>query len=313
MYYDEPGLYTDVINPFPFPDVTWPYLHDCGFKWVTFQTYNPNLYPGVKTFDLPAVRAHGFTNVGVWGVIYSRTDFYSGGKALGAAAKLQGADHLIVDAEECLKDTRSTAKAQDIIRGVRDGGWTGAVDLSTLGAPWSPSVNDYEMDTKSFLDTGGGVQSQDYWNESENYTISSANIYWPRVGVPLNKLSHTVALYQGVKSRIPGSDWVKALKDNNVGKRYAVYMVQDGQKIDYDAFKAYNETVVPISITPPTATETRNGMADLARKWLLSQLPNQEVFSRIRIAKRVLITTDAQWNSISTAIAQHLNDAGVSQ
>lgn len=316
MYFDEPGLYTDALNPFPFPGVTWPYLRDCGFKWVTFQTYNPNLYAGVKTFDLPAVKAHGFTNVGVWGVIYSKDDFYNGGKALGASAKLQGANHLIVDAEECYKGTRPTHGGSEIIRGIRDGGWTGPVDLSTLGAPWNPTVNDYEMDTKSFVDTGGGVQSQDYWNESEGYTLEAANIYWPRVGVPLSKLSHTIALYQGAKSRVPGSDWVTMLKSNKVGKRYAVYMVQDGHKEDYDAFKDYNASIAaPVPVTPPTtvsASETRSSMIALAKKWLATQ-PTQEALSRIRVAKRVLETTDAQWNSIKTEMAQSLNDAGTPQ
>lgn len=314
-YYKEPGLYTDQINPFPFSDgVNWPYLFNSGFKWASFQCYNPQLYAGTKEYDLAAVRAHGFTSVGVWGVLYSKADFYNGGKQIGASAVKQGAQHLIVDAEECYKDTRTLKSGQEIIKGIRDGGYNGAVDLSTLGSPSNPTVNDFAMDTFSFTDTGGSVQPQDYCNDYAEYTPKNSEIYWPRVGVPKEKLNHTIGLYPGKIGKISGNQWVTLLLEAKVGKNFSVYQVQDTTKADFDALADYLKSLPTTSTTPTyTSTQAKADMLFAAQKWLNGQLPNKQLFSRIRIAKRVLQSTDTQWSTISDDIKTILDNAKVVQ
>lgn len=312
MYYAEtPGLYTDIINPFPFPGVNWPFLVDCGYEWATFQVYNPQLTFDIQTFDLAAVRAHGI-KAGVWGVIYDRTDFYNGGKKIGKAAVDQGADHCIVDAEQCMKDTREGRLAKSIIKGVRDGGWTGPVDLSTLGAPWSPLTNDYAMDLESFLETGGSIHSQDYLNESEGYHPKYAIQYYAKLGIPLNRINHTIGLYAGTRGQINGAGWVDILGESGIHRNFSVYMVQDGQAVDYESL---TELSKPILIKPLDSTATKEGMKALADAWLADQasqgLPQTK--SRIRLARRILGSNDIQLQKFRDAIYNALNSAGVNQ
>src|SRR6185295_15080393 len=301
-YFKEPGLYTDQINPFPFGDgVTWPYLKESGFKWASFQCYNSQLFAGTKEYDLAAVKAHGFENVGVWGVIYSQADYYNGGKQIGMSAKKQGAQHVIIDAEECHKNTRDLSKGAEIIKGLRDGGWTGAVDLSTLGSPSNPMINDFAMDTKSFTDTGGSIQPQDYCNDYAEYTPKNSSLYWPRVGVPKNLINHTIGLYPGKLGKITGLQWVDLLKQAGVGRNFSVYQVQDTTKKDFDALAAYLKELS----TTPVAYNSTMAKADMlfaAQKWLNGQEPNLQLFSRIRQARRILLTTDPQWSTLSSEV-----------
>ncbi len=318
MYYLEPGLYTDEINPFEANNLNWPFLKDCGFTWASFQIYNPQLYQGVRDFDLPAVKAHGFTNVGVWGVIYDKTDFFNGGKRMGLAAVADGADHLIVDAEQVLKGTRSSKEAQKIIDGVRAGGWTKGVSISTLGSPSNPYVYDFEMDIQSFLNSGddASLQPQDYYNEYEEYSIENALIYWKRLGVSTTRINHTIGLYPGKRGKISGAAWVGMLREAKVGKAFSVYMAQHGDKEDYTAFKDYIASIpapVATSDAVAAATKTRNDMIFDAQRWLNTQLPNPQRLSRIRIAKRILQSGDRVWKDIAGMLAAALDDAGISQ
>lgn len=313
MYYAEgPGLYTDVINPFPFGDVTWPKLVGWGFEWATFQVYNPHLYAGVKDFDLAAVKAHGLKNVGVWGVIYDLTDFYTGGKALGTQAVKLGAQNCIVNAEMCMKNTRATRAALPIIRGIRDGGWAGPVDLITLGAPWNPDVNDYAMDLESFLDTGGSIHSEDYLNESEGYGVKEANVYYDRLGIPKEKVNHSIALYSGAKGRIDGAVWVPILKNAGVTRNFSTYMIQDGNAADYEAL---SQLIKSVPVSALDAAATREAMISPAEAWLTSEanLGHPQTKSRIRLAKRILKATDLQLQSARDPIYNALNGAGVAQ
>lgn len=317
-YYEEPGLYTDQINPFPFSDgVNWPFLVSCGFKWASFQCYNPAVYGGTKEYDLAAVRAHGFSNVGVWGVLYNQSDFFNGGKQMGQSAVKQGAGHLIVDAEECYKNTRTTQAGWKIVEGIRAGGYNGPIDLSTLGSPSNPTVNDFGMDTKSFTDTGGSVQPQDYLNDYIEYSPKNSEIYWPRVGVPRARLNHTVGLYPGHRGKIDGDQWVTLLKEANVGKNFSVYQVQDTTKADFDALAAYikifDALPIPTPPHPSSSSITKAKMIAEAQKWLDSEKPNRHVFSRIRLAKRVLQIPDAQMLNTAPVIKDVLDDAGVPQ
>lgn len=314
QYYEEPGLYTDVINPFDYNGLNWPFLKNCGFTWVTFQVYNPNLYTGVKTFDLAAVRAHGFTNVGIYGVIYYTSDFYNGGKKIGETATAQGAQHVKVDAEQCYKDTRVGKLGSTIIEGIRDGGWTGAVSLSTLGAPSNPQVNDFVMDTKSFTDTGGCIEPQDYYNDYAEYRPDLCKLYWNRVGVPDNRLNHTIGLYPGNIRKIKGAEWVNLLKEAKIGKNFSVYQAQDATKEDYLAFKDYIASIPTQNVPTPVSASiiAKTEMIRIASNYL-NQIPNKALFSRIRIAKRILQSTDRQWNNVSIPIKNLLDDAGVSQ
>lgn len=313
-YYSEaPGLYTNQINPFPFTDgVNWPYLASIGYEWVSFQVYNPAESYGIMDFDLNAVKAHGFKNVGVWGVFYDTVDFFNGGKALGAQAVKLHADHCIANAEMCMKNTKIGRLAQPLIKGIRAGGWTGSVDLSTLGAPWNPSVNDYGMDLQSFLETGGTIHSQDYLNDSEGYHPKFAVEYYKHLGIPESKINHTIALYSGTRGKITGTQWVTVLDEADVDKNISIYMVQDGQKVDYEGLR---QVTTSIQVKALDSTRTKEAMIALANAWLDKEEAESrpQSKSRIREAKRILSSSDLQFKKCRDTIYNALNNAGVNQ
>lgn len=314
QYYEEPGLYTDMLNPFETNGLDWPFLRSCGFTWVSFQVYNPQLFDDMKSFDLDSVRAHGFTNVGVWGIIYDTNDYFNGGKKMAMQAKSLGADHLKVDAEQVYKSSRDGEQGKEVIRGVRAGGWSKGVSLSTLGSPTNPVLFDFGMDTESFLTSGADacIEPQDYYNDYEEYTPKNSEIYWTRVGVPRSRINHTIGLYPGKRGKVSGAAWVGLLQDAKVGKNFSVYMAQHGDRSDYIALRDYINSQ-PTQTTQISSAAVREAMIFIAQRWLNGQLPNRQIFSRIRLAKRILEMTDKQLRDISGPIKQLLDDAGVNR
>lgn len=243
-FYNTPGVFTDMLNPFDYNRLDWPFIVDCGFEWATFQCYNPQLGYIDKEYDLAAVKAHGFKNVGLWAGVYDKSDFYHSGKQMAINALHMGADHIIFNIEYPMMYTRETQMAKPIVQGAKDNGWDKAISLCTLGAPWTPAVNDYGMDTKTFTDSGGCVITETYPNESEGYDLEPNKLYWSRVGVPTPKLTYLLGMYPGALGKVSGTAYTQQMKDNKVGKNYSLYMAQHATKEDYEAFKAYNAIVV---------------------------------------------------------------------
>ena len=223
-----------------------------GYDWVSFQAVNG---ASVNDIDLTEAKAAGFGDgfgVGVWGVVYSKSDFYDFGARLGAQAVALGAEHVIVDAEECYKDTRGTLSGQQIIDGLRAAGWTGPVHLSTLSNPVDPAHHDFGMDTESFTKTGGGIMPQVYPNEfpTANYTATAAREYWLRMGVPASQLNMSIGTYEGV-APMTGEEWVEHLQAGQVGANFNLFLAESTDDDELDALDELTGMTTPPPVPPP--------------------------------------------------------------
>jgi hypothetical protein len=211
-----------------------------GYRWVSYQGYNGGTEPAI---DLSAAKNAGFDpnfGVGIWGVTYGNSNtpdatvFYNDGHRIGEIAVAKGAQHVIIDAEFCLEGTGPTFGAQPIIDGLRAGGWSGPVHLSTFGATSNPNAFTFNMDVKSFLDTGGGVLPQAYSNETPNYDAVNCQTYWTRSGrsptptgdvaVGYDNLNYTIGLYTGALGRLSGADYVTLLQAANVTTNFSIFL-----------------------------------------------------------------------------------------
>lgn len=307
-----PGLVTDELLPFGGTGLTYPDLVKAGFEWVTYLTYNPQLWEGGKGYDLNAVKAHGFKSVGVWGVIYSKNDFYHGGKAIAEMAVALKAQNCMINCEEIYKNTREKHEGKEIINGVRAGGWMGAVSLITYGAPWTPLVNDYAMDEKSFTNTGGSIIPEAYYNESEGYEPIYCKQYLDRLKIPPKQQNYMLGLYPGRRGKVIGASWVDLLKKAKIGKNYSIYMIQHLDKSDVNAFAAFNKVPIPPITTAPTAAQTRSKMIDDAKAWLEGTSGSHDT-ARIKIAQRIVGfgNTDPKWNAVRDTIMRLLDSQDI--
>lgn len=181
-------------------------------------------------FNLAEAAAAGL-EPGVWGVTYAGNDgnnnprglsFFEQNRILGQQAVRLGAHFVMVDAEDCLKGTRVTRGAKTMVDGVRAGGWSGPVHLTTLGAPENPDVDDYAFDLASFLDTGGGIFPQAYAYRHTSYFPKVTRRYFERVGVPASKLN----LMIGLDGWMTGADYAPLLADAGLGPAFSIFMAE---------------------------------------------------------------------------------------
>lgn len=254
-----PGLFTDQTHP-PKADVEalWD-LHElsgAGYDWVSYQLINGGAVTGVDIREYGMLS--GFKSCGAWGVVYDEVDFYPFGVRFARELVRQGAQHAIVDAEFCAKFTRDGQRMLPIIRGMRDGGWAGPVHLSTLGAPFDArphGPNDFAMDVKSFLDTGGGVLPQAYFNASSAYRPDLCVDYWVACGVPRERVNVTIelAVESGTEKaiKIDGAGWDKLLADAGCKRNFSCYMVQHMTKADIAGLAA--RAKLPVAPPAPKA------------------------------------------------------------
>lgn len=316
-YQQRPGLVTDEYLPFGGSGLDYPQMVRAGFEWVSYLTYNPELWRGTKDYDLGGVKAHGFKVVGVWGVIYTRDDFYNGAKTTARHAVDLGAQCLQINCEEIYKETRPNRLGKAIIKGARDGGWSGPVDLITYGAPWSPLVNDYNMDEQSFLETGGAIIPEAYYNESEGYEPALCKQYMDRLKIPAAQTNYMLGLYQGRRGKIVGAAQVDLLEKAKIGANFSIYMLQHLTQSDVTPLAAFikKQAVQPKPPTPtpegPTSTEQRKKVVVAAAAWEKTQ-PDYTPRARLTISRRICgdSSTDTRWNSVRDGIQKLLDDAG---
>ncbi len=222
-----------------------------GYEWIAYQAQNGET---TRDFDLGPAKAAGLSP-GVWGVTYEPGRFHENGRLLGRQARALGAEHVQMDAEECAKDTRSTRGLKPVVDGIRDGGYAGPVSLNTLGAPDNPDVNDYAIDVKSFLDTGGGVFCQAYFNAHDAYRPSACVRYWTRVGVPAGRLNVMIGLHRSEESqskpgvRLSGAEWVPLLEEAGVKRNFSVFLAEHAAEDDLDALDTLALAPAPVDVT----------------------------------------------------------------
>lgn len=235
-------------------------LRQHGYEWIAFQLQN-----GASTFahDLAGAKSAGLY-AGGWGVTYRASNFYADAKALAEQTLRQGGTHLTMDVEEAAKNTGDARGLKPIIDGCRAGGWTGPVNLNTLGPPINPQANDYAMDIRSFLDTGGGVQTQCYANAYDTYAPELGVQYWTRVGVPRDRLNIQISLFpaesdaQHPGRRFDGATWTQLLKAASVTREFSIFMAEAATDADLSGLD-------PLSIRAPLVTSpiTENRAAAL--------------------------------------------------
>jgi hypothetical protein len=274
---------------------------------VSFQVQNGD---AIKDFDLEPARAAGLSP-GVWGVTYGidnkqdASTFYRHGKALGAQAVRFDADHVQMDAEMCAKGTRSYRGLYPIVLGIQDAGWDGPIHLNTLGAPSNPMVNDFEIDIKSFLDTGGGIIAQAYYNDYVEYRPDLCKLYWLRMGVPADRLNLMLGLYPGKRGKISGANWVDLLTQAGTTKAFSIFQAQHASEYDYTDLEV-------LTLAARTSTEARAEIAEIAREWESRQTSDTST-SRLTVARRIADAgdTDPKWNAAKGPVVSALNGASV--
>ncbi|MBA2633464.1 MAG: hypothetical protein H0U86_10785 [Chloroflexi bacterium] len=233
-----------------------------GYEWVMLQAQNDTARRG---YDMSRVRAAGLKPC-VWGVSYVAANFYRDGWWLAERALQLGADELCMDIEMAAKFTRGGG-LRPLVKGVRDAGWTGPVHLNTMGPPYNVDVNDYEIDVETILETGGGIFTQAYYNETNAFHPTLAVRYWTRVGVPLDRLNVSISLYpsesdkEKPRNKLSGADYLPLLQDAGVKRNLSIFM---GQVLTEDDMRALD----PLALPPPPPTTTAVSRARRAsRSW----------------------------------------------
>lgn len=257
-WWNKPGLFTDE-DPGG-GGVTLDGFVAHHYAWITYQAVNGAT---LKNPDLGPAMTAGFENVGIWGVVYDVGDFFDFGVRLAGQAAALGAQHVIVDAEFVMFNTRPLGAAP-IIEGLRSGGWSGPVCLSTLGSPTDPESFDYVMDIRSFLDTGGAILPQAYFNEFPEYVPVNCVTYWQRMGVPPDRLNLTIATYTGALGDISGAEWVGLLAAADAMTNYSIYLAETTSEADLVGLDALSGTS-PTTSMP--AQETLSNLTRIAIRW----------------------------------------------
>jgi hypothetical protein len=193
-----------------------------GYTAVWYQTWNS----GGRDYSSAAACNAAGLEVAAWGVIYDQKGFYTDGKSLAESANKLGAKHLMADVEDCLKGTSSTRGAREIIRGVRDGGWSGPVHLTTLGAPQQKPDGtfwDHEFELDSFLETGGGIFPQAYATQAPSDAPKLCVDYFVgQLKVPRDRLNLMIWLDE----KVSASEWLSLLEAGKSGPAFSVFLAE---------------------------------------------------------------------------------------
>lgn len=281
-----------------------------GYEWVSYQVQNGSSF---RAYDLAPARAAGLSP-GAWGVTYRKEDFFADGRRLGALAVELGAEHVQMDAEFCAKGTRATRGLRPIIEGIRDAGWNGAVHLNTLGAPVNPDVNDYAIDMQSFLETGGGIFPQAYFNADDGYRPSLCVRYWTRIGVPVERLNLMIGLHRSELDqpkpgvRLSGAEWVRPLREAGVKRNFSIFLAEYANEQDLVGLD-------PLSLVPPapSTAETRTKIMAAAGAWETAY-PDQPR-ARVTVIRRIASAdnTNLKWREIVDELVALLDRAGIAR
>lgn len=324
-----PGLITDQTRPVradgtDFVDLAE--LRPYGYEWISYQLVNGHEVTDVR---IDGGREAGYPSVGCWGVVYDVADFHAFGLRLGAQALLQGCDHVLVDAEQCAKDTRAGRLMLPIVVGLREAGWHGPVHLSTLGAPVNAKPhgpNDFAIDVESFLSTGGSVQPQAYYNAYDEYAPWLCVDYWTAVGVPAGRLNLAIELVveggSAKETDYTGAEWAGFLERAGVGRNLNLYMVQYAYDDDLVGLERLTKPAAPAppiptpedpDMEPVTDQQSREAVVfavqAAAQNWGSDDKPR----ARLTVCRRIAQSRndDAKWNACRDAIVAALDAAGV--
>ncbi len=271
-----------------------------GYDWITYQVQNGD---STNDVDLAPAKAAGL-DAGVWGVSYSQSAFFADGFALGRQALKLGAEHVMMNVELAAKGTLASRGMKPIVDGLRAAGWTGPVNLNTLGPPIDPEANDYELDLASFLETGGGVLTQAYFNETDHYRPSRAARYYTRVGVPRDKLNLAISIMPAESDKrkagtiLRGARWVPLLKEARLGKAFSIFLAEAVTGADLRALDRVINAPPPkpgtnVDVSGNRAAALERLAASIA-DWRASGLTEESIsLQRQTLAWRVLNTAES--------------------
>ena len=283
-----------------------------GQEAVNYQVQNG---ANVADFDFGPTKAAGL-RAEAWGVSYDPSRFDEDGRLLGAQARRLGADAVTMNAEMCAKGTRSSRGLKPIIDGIRGGGWTGPVNLNTLGSPSDPLKWDFEMDTESFLETGGGISVQAYINAHDEYSPANCIAYWTRF-VPRDRLNLTLGLYDPrsenpSKTQLSGKQYADLLKAAGWGRGISIFRPETALPNDLDElWNLYLKDLRPEA--PPSAAELApQYLADIAAKardWEALE-PGDTPKTRLTLIRRIAESPEPQWKAARDKIMAALDEVG---
>jgi hypothetical protein len=300
--FQEPGLHTDTSNP---GDATR--LRD--FKWIVQQTQNGK--NPVKSWDLSSYARNGF-KVGVWGVVYTDSDFVAECKVLKDSAI--GADILVLNVEFRM----SVVDAEIIVNSLR--GFTGPKALITI-------IGDLiamKDALKIFLDAGWDIIGETYTNDQENVTPAEAEFHALNAGIPRARFSHALGMYLGLRGRfVTGAEYAQYLTTANAGKRFSLWMVEHGPASSQDELALYIRTVAPTPVPAPIPDPvvTLDQLNTIAKRKIVQAAMEYEAGlakigiaipqnGRIPHAKRICIDPEKRYPTIQNRVRDLLASIG---
>lgn len=194
----------------------------------------------------------------MWSVVYSRDEFTVAGHASAQIALELGADFLILDVEECLKNTEPGG-ARALIDGVQSAGWTKPVHVTTYGAPEQRPEGgywDYALDLDSFLRTGGGVLPQAYYapqasptGRSPGYAADHCVAYYcDQCGVPPERLN----LMIWPDNTNPIQTEIGLLEAAGLGPAFSIFLTETTSAENLAALRVLTESA---PVEPPDLPE----------------------------------------------------------
>jgi hypothetical protein len=185
-----------------------------------------------------------------------------------------------------------------------------------------PEANDYELDLASFLETGGGVLTQAYFNETDHYRPARAVRYFTRIGVPRDKLNLTISIMPAESDKrkagtiLRGARYVPLLKEARLGKAFSIFLAEAVTVADLRALDKVTQAPPP---KPGTNVDASGNRAEALKRlaasiadWRAGGLTEESIsLQRQTLAWRVLGT--AEWGPRMRALRESLDLAQAPQ
>ena len=175
-----------------------------------------------------------------------------------------------------------------------------------------------------FINNGWDIMGEMYLNDQDNLTAKQAEFQATNAGIPMNKYSHALGMYLGLRGRwITGAEYAQSLTEANAGKRFSLWMVEHGPASSQDELALYIRTVAPtLPTTPqPDPVITLDQLNTIAKRAIVKAAMEYEAgLARIGIAipkngriphaKRICIDPEKRYPTIQNNVRNLLESIG---
>jgi len=303
--FQQPGLHTDTSNP---GDV----IKLASFDWIVQQTQNGR--NPVKTWDLRTFKNAG-KKVGVWGVSYADSKTISieddCARLVGSAG---GADLMVMNIEYRL----TVEQAKRLVVGLAPFKGPKAL-ICVIG-----DLVAQKDALKILLNDGWNIIGEMYLCDQENLTAEQSEFQAFHAGIPIDRYSHALGMYLGLRGRfITGAEHAASLSAAKAGKRFSLWMVEQGPDSNWAELTAYIKTQspAPAPVPTPTPLPTLEELNTIAKRAIVLAAMEYEAGlaalglpipknGRIPHAKRICVDPAKQYPTIQPSVKNLLESIG---